>query len=119
VANREQMLLRCLDIWNGRTSLDALDGLVTSDYVGHLGSHNRAAAQLKEDIRAYRARATDVRFEVALAFSDGDYTAMRLVVDAEDPTSGVALSACGLNISRWRDDLLAEEWALWEPLDSR
>jgi hypothetical protein len=71
--------------------------------------------ELKEDIIAYRDRATGVQFEVMHRFSDGDYVATRVVAHATDSAIRAPLSACGLNISRWEDGLLAEEWAVWSP----
>jgi hypothetical protein len=81
-----------------------------------MGSRDRRLDELKQDIVAYRERATGVRFEVLHRFSDGDYVATRVVAHATDSETGASLSACGLNISRWADGLLAEEWAVWEPL---
>jgi hypothetical protein len=118
VPDRESALGRYLEIWNGSASVDELDDLVTADYVGHMGSRDRALSELKTDIVAYRDRAKDVRFEVMHRFSQGDYVATRVVAHATDPTTGEPLSACGLNVSRWQDGRLAEEWAVWEPLTS-
>jgi hypothetical protein len=116
--DREATLQRYLEIWNGTADVDELDALVTSTYIGHMGSRARDLARLKEDITAYRKQASGIRFEVMHRFSEGDYVATRAVAHATDPTTGSALSACGLNISRWKDGLLAEEWAVWEPLSA-
>jgi hypothetical protein len=61
---------------------------------------------------AYRERTPDVRFRSEHQFGEGDYLATRLTATAAGQT------ICGLNISRWEDGLLAEEWALWEPFGS-
>ena len=37
-------------------------------------------------------------------------------IEITNPATGEATKACGLNISRWEDGLLAEEWAVWESL---
>jgi hypothetical protein len=116
MVDREDTRRRYLDIWNGDASVDELDGLVTTTFRGHMGSGERDLGQLKVDILAYRQRAEDVRFEVVHRFSDGDHIASRIIARATDPATGTALSATGLNISRWEDGLLAEEWAVWEPL---
>ena len=116
MADREAGLRRYLEIWNGSAGVDELDGLVTSDYLGHMGSRDRRLDELKGDIVAYRDRATGIRFEVMHRFSDGEYVATRVMAHATDSDTGAPLSACGLNISRWVDGLLAEEWAVWEPL---
>jgi hypothetical protein len=106
------------NVWNGDAAVDELDHLVTSDYRGHLGSRDRDLVQLKRDIVAYRGRVDDVRFVVLHRFSAGEYDATRLLARAVDPTSGARLSAAGINISRWRSGLLAEEWAAWESLEA-
>jgi hypothetical protein len=107
---------RYLEIWNGTRDIDELDTLVTHTFVGHMGSRDRGLAQLKADIRAYRGRAGDVRFEVMHRFGEDEHVATRIVAHVTDPATGSEVSICGLNISRWEDDRLAEEWAVWEPL---
>jgi len=113
---RDETMQAYLEIWNGTRSLDELEDLVTETFVGHMGSRDRGLAQLKEDIRSYGERAGDARFEVMHRFAEGDHVATRLVAHLTDPTSGLAVTLCGLNVSRWEDGLLAEEWAVWEPL---
>jgi hypothetical protein len=116
MVDRQSSLNRYLDVWNGIAGVDDVDDLVTPGFVGHMGSRDRDVTQLKLDIGAYRARADNVRFEVMHRFSDGDHVATRLVVHAVDRDTGAQLTACGLNVSRWEDGLLAEEWAVWEAL---
>lgn len=43
-------------------------------------------------------------------------TSRPFVARATDSATGAPLFACGLNISRWENGRLAEEWAVWEPL---
>ena len=107
---------RYQEIWNGTRNVDELDSLVTRTFVGHIGSRDRDLSELKSDIRAYRERAGDVRFEVMHRFGEGDHVATRAMAHVTDPASGSTVSICGLNISRWEGGLLAEEWAVWEPL---
>ena len=97
-----------LAVWNGDDGVDAIDSLVTDAYRGHLGSRDRDAAQLKDDIGAYRRRLPDVRFTAEHQFADGDFLATRLTASARGQT------ITGLNISRWENERLAEEWAVWE-----
>lgn len=99
---------RLLAVWNGEEPLEALDSLLVEGYRGHLGSTDRDADRLKEDIAAYRRRAPDVRFTVEHQFREGDHLATRLTASAGGRTIR------GLNVSRWENDLLAEEWAMWE-----
>lgn len=99
---------RLLAVWNGDERLDALDSLLAEGYRGHLGSGDRDGAQLKKDIAAYRRRVPDVRFTAEHQFAEGDFLATRLTAIAGGRT------ITGLNISRWENGLLAEEWAVWE-----
>ena len=101
-----------LEVWNGEADLSELDLLVSPTYRGHLGSSERGLAQLRQDIAAYRKRVPDVRFRVEHQFGEGDFLASRLV--AEAVTTRAVTSICGINISRWKDGLLTEEWAVWE-----
>ena len=103
---------RLLAVWNGEADLGELDKLVSPTYRGHLGSSERGLAQLRQDIAAYRERVPDVRFRVEHQFGKGDYLASRLI--AEALTTGSVTSICGINISRWENGLLTEEWAVWE-----
>jgi predicted ester cyclase len=115
VSERAEALRRYLEIWNGTRDVDELDDLVTSSFVGHIGSRDRGLAELKDDVRVYRQNAGDVRFEVMHRFAEGDHVSTRLVAHSTDPATGAAVTFCGLNVSRWEDGLLAEEWAVWEP----
>lgn len=115
-SDRQRSLARYLAVWQGEAALDELDALMTLGYVGHMGSRSRNLAQLKHDIEAYRASASGVRFHIQHRFSEGPFVATRVTATAVRPSDGVELAAAGLNISRWEGDRLAEEWAVWEPL---
>jgi hypothetical protein len=105
---RNATFARLLAVWNGDANIDEIDSLVTSSYRGHLGSRERDAVQLKEDIAAYRRSVPDVRFSAEHQLGSGDYVATRLTASAGGQT------IAGLNMSRWVGDLLDEEWAVWE-----
>jgi hypothetical protein len=77
---------RLLAVWNGDAIIDEIDSLVTSSYRGHLGSRERDAVRLKEDITAYRRSVPDVRFSVEHQFASGDYLATRLTASAGGQT---------------------------------
>ena len=53
----------------------------------------------------------DVCFCVEHQFGQGAYLASRLSARA---ASRGQVTLLGLNLSRWEDDRLAEEWAMWE-----
>jgi hypothetical protein len=100
-------------VWSGEADVDDLDPLVTPNYRGHLGSRDRDLAQLKQDIVAYRATAPNVEFRLEHQFGEGDCVATRWTASRNVGTEAQE-SICGINISRWENGLLAEEWAVWE-----
>jgi hypothetical protein len=114
VADRHETFSTLLAVWNGEADLDALGSLVTPTYRGHLGSRDRDLAQLKRDIAAYRDRVPGVLFRVEHQFGQSDHLASRLTAHALRAEAGEPAVVCGLNISRWEEGLLAEEWAVWE-----
>lgn len=75
----------------------------------------RDLARLKDDIRAYRAAAPGTVFRVEHQFGDGSGNlATRLSAQTDDAGASRRPVVAGLNISRWDDGRLAEEWAVWE-----
>jgi len=108
---------RLLDVWNGEAALDELDALVSASYRGHLGSRERDLARLKQDIAEYRERVPGVRFSVEHQFGQDEDLATRLTAHAPAGEAGTPTAISGLNISRWDNGLLAEEWAVWEAFD--
>jgi hypothetical protein len=100
-------------VWSGEADVDDLDRLVAPNYRGHLGSRDRDLAQLKHDIVAYRAAAPNVEFRLEHQFGEGDCVATRWTASRNVETEAQE-SICGINISRWENGLLAEEWAVWE-----
>jgi len=59
---------KVVQVWNGEAELDVLDDLVTSTYVGHIGTRDRDLTRLKEDIAVYRAASPGVRFRIEHQF---------------------------------------------------
>jgi hypothetical protein len=113
VTDRRESFARLLAIWNGKVALEELDSLVSPTYRGHIGSRDRDLERLKQDIVEYRERVPGVQFCVKHQFGEGPHLATRLTAGTHAASENVA-AVCGLNISRWEDGLLAEEWAVWE-----
>jgi predicted ester cyclase len=113
VTDRRESFARLLAIWNGKVALEELDSLVSPTYRGHIGSRDRDLERLKQDIVEYRERVPGVQFCVEHQVGEGPHLATRLTARAHAASENVA-AVCGLNISRWEDGLLAEEWAVWE-----
>jgi hypothetical protein len=118
MGDRRETFARLLDIWNGEAALDELDSIVSPTYRGHMGSRDRDLARLKQDIADYRQRVPGIRFRVEHQFGHDDHLASRLTAHAPSARAGEPAAVCGLNISRWDDGLLAEEWAVWETFGS-
>lgn len=113
---RHRNFERYLGVWQGDLGLNELASLTTPGYLGHLGSRERDLAGLTAEISAYRETAPSVRFLVEHRFGQGDFFATRLSARGTSAVDGSELVAAGLNISRWENERLAEEWAIWEPL---
>lgn len=101
---------RYLAVWNGDAGVEELDAILSPAYRGHLGSKQRTASDLRDDIVAYRERVPGIRFRVEHQFAGDGHIATRLTAYAPN----LPVSLTGLNISRWEDGRLAEEWAVWE-----
>lgn len=100
-----------LEVWNGVTGPAALDGLIASDYLGHmlhLAAAERTAAQYADWIHVYRETNPGSRFVVEDQAASGDRLWSRLRA-----THGDGRHAFGMNVSRFDGDRIAEEWAVW------
>ena len=104
---------RYLAVWNGEAALDDLGSILSPAYRGHIGLRERTASDLRADIRAYRERLPGIRFTFEHQFAGAGHIASRLTAHAVDPATEATIVATGINISRWEDGLLAEEWAVW------
>ena len=104
---------RLLAVWNGDADIDTLDGLLAPAYRGRVGSRDRELRELKKDILAYRTAEPKARFRIEHQFSDGDTVATRLIAH-RSLEGAVPETIHGMNISRWENGRLVEEWAAWE-----
>jgi steroid delta-isomerase-like uncharacterized protein len=106
-------------------NLDALDAIISPDYVLHdpsMPEEVRGLEGAKEMIETYRS-AFGLRVTIEHQFSYGDYVATRYTAhgthDSEFlgvPPTGRELTATGICISRCRDGKVVEEWDLWDAL---
>jgi predicted ester cyclase len=113
---RPSAMDRYLAVWNGEADVGELDAILAPGYLGHMGSRERVASQLREDILAYRERLPGVRFQIEQQFADGARIATRLSAHAR-AANGDPVTFTGINLSHWVDGRLVEEWALWEAFD--
>jgi len=101
-----------------RGNFDALDDILTQDYVLH-PEEVRGADGLQEMVEGYRNALSGLEVDIEHQFSDGDYVATRGTVRGTHegelmgtaPTGrSVAISV--LTISRCENGRIAEEWEL-------
>jgi hypothetical protein len=81
--------------------------LLSDDYAGHSGLRDRNLEQLLRDIELYRAHHPGMHLDVLDQFECGDRLVSRL------RAYSVGKVATGINVSRFVDGRIAEEWAVW------
>jgi steroid delta-isomerase-like uncharacterized protein len=106
-------------------NLDALDAIISPDYVLHdpsMPEEVRGVEGAREMIETYRS-AFGLRVTIEHQFAYGDYVATRYTAhgthDSEFlgvPPTGREMTAAGICISRCRDGKVVEEWDLWDTL---
>jgi steroid delta-isomerase-like uncharacterized protein len=106
-------------------NLDALDTIVSTDYVLHdpsMPEEVRGVEGAKEMIEAYRA-GFGLRVTVEHQITEGDYVATRYTARGTHNAEfmGVAptgrdVTVSGICISRCHDGKIVEEWDLWDSL---
>jgi steroid delta-isomerase-like uncharacterized protein len=101
-----------------RGYFDALDDILTTDYILH-PEEVRGARGLEEMVQGYRDALSGLRVTINQQFSDGDYVATRYTITGTHdgdlmgvPPSGKDVSFTGITISRCEGGRIAEEWEL-------
>jgi steroid delta-isomerase-like uncharacterized protein len=101
-----------------RGDFDALQAIVTPDYVVH-PEEVHGPDGLAEMVQGYREAFTGLNVTVEHQFTEGDYVATRCTIrgrhDGElmgTPPSGRDVEFTSLTISRCRDGKIEEEWEL-------
>jgi predicted ester cyclase len=99
-------------------NFDALDDIVTGDYVLH-PADVRGADGLKEMVQGYRDALSGLRVTIDQQFTDGDYVATRYTITGTHdgdlmgtPPSGKDVAFTGITISRCKSGRIAEEWEI-------
>ena len=99
-------------------NFDALDGIVTANYVLHPRDVHGADG-LKEMVQGYRDSLSGLRVTVDQQFTDGDYVATRYTITGTHdgnlmgtPPSGKDVAFTGIAISRCEGGRIAEEWEI-------
>ena len=99
-------------------NFDALDDILTGDYVLH-PEEVQGADGLKEMVQGYREALDGLKVTIDQQFTDGDYVATRYTITGTHvgdlmgvPPSGKDVSVTGITISRCDAGRIAEEWEL-------
>jgi predicted ester cyclase len=99
-------------------NFDALDGIVTSDYVLH-PEEIQGVDGLKTMAQRYREALGGLRVTVDQQFAEGDYVATRYTITGTHdgdlmgaPPSGKRVAFTGIAISRCESGRVAEEWEI-------
>jgi predicted ester cyclase len=103
-------------------NFDALDDIVTSDYVLHPGEV-RGADGLKEMVQRYRDALGGLRVTIDQQLTDGDYVTTRYTITGTHngdlmgtPPSGKDVAFTGITISRCDNGRIAEEWEITDAI---
>jgi steroid delta-isomerase-like uncharacterized protein len=116
VMAQRDALLRFIDAFNAADD-DALDPLVTPDYVHHNNADELTLAQFKRGAAWFRRALPDFRIDVHDVVESGDRIAVRYTATGthsasmfgEVPT-GATLKLFGMMLCRFEDGLIAEDW---------
>lgn len=107
--------------------LDALDAIISSDYVLHDPSEPgevRGLEGAKQMVEAYRT-GFGLRVKVEQQIADGDFVVTRYTSRGRHntefmgfPPTGRDVTVGGICISRFRDGKIVEEWEVWDALSA-
>jgi predicted ester cyclase len=103
-------------------NFDALDEILTEDYVLH-PEEVRGAEGLKEMVQRYRDALSGLSVTVDQQFTDGEYVATRVTIRGTHdgdlmgtPPTGKDVAFTALTISRCEGGQIAEEWEIADTL---
>jgi ABC-type uncharacterized transport system YnjBCD ATPase subunit len=100
-------------IWESGDVAQLAD-VIGDHYVGHTAAGDRDLAGLRARIAAFRAGLLEPRLTIIDQLSDGDRLATRLRAEGRDAATGAPVIMVGLNISRFEQGRIVEEWPVWE-----
>ncbi len=112
------------DVWN-RKNLNAIDDLISTDYVHHDASSLVASGVdgYKQFVKSYLNAFPDARFTIDDAFTDGQNEITRWTVSgthegelAGIPRTGRRFSVTGISIARIVNGKITESWNNWDAL---
>ena len=99
-------------------NFDAVDEIVTEDYVLH-PDEVQGPDGLKEMVQGYRDALSGLRVTIDQQFTDGDYVASRYTITGTHdgdlmgtPATGKDVAFTGITISRCEGGRIVEEWEI-------
>ncbi|HEX9036838.1 MAG TPA: nuclear transport factor 2 family protein [Ktedonobacterales bacterium] len=92
------------------------DDAFSPDYIGHVATGDRDREELKRRIAAFRERYPDASITIEDQWGQGDKVVTRMTLRAIDITTGALITQMGINITRFHDGKMVEEWNTWETL---
>jgi predicted ester cyclase len=102
-----------VQIWE-RGAVDELVRVTHENYVGHTPLGDRDLVGLRQRILDFHASYRDLRFIVEDQICEGDRVASHMTATATRASDGKTIRLYGLNLSRFRDNKMIEEWMTWE-----
>lgn len=125
VEKNKAVVLRLLDeVWSNG-NFEVLDELVTADYVyhePHVGDIPGPEG-LKQTVMMYRSAYPDLIFESEMLIAEGDYVVNRWRSGGTHkgelmgvPATGKQTTSHGINIMRFENGKIAEDWTSWDSL---
>ena len=105
-----------------RGNFDALDEIVTADYVLH-PEGARGPDGLREMVERYRAALSGLRVTIDQQFTEGEYVATRYTIRGTHdgdlmgtPPTGKDVEFTGITVSRCENGRIVEEWELTDTI---
>ena len=107
-----------VQIWQ-KGSADLIGDVVANGYVGHTSSGDRDIQGLRQRVSEFHSLYPDLKFTIEDQLADGDRIATRMTATGTSKATGNVVHLIGLNISRFVGNRIAEEWPVWEVVQSR
>lgn len=124
VGDREKLIRRYTDeLWN-KGRVDVLDDIYDARASIHDPSFPLDGVKgLKDQVRQLRAAQPDLHIDVHEVVVAGDLTASRFTMSGTAkrefrglPATGRSYSMTGMNLDKWRDDRIVEQWTTYDLL---
>ena len=115
---RKTAFRSAVQIWQqGRA--DLIGEFVTKGYVGHASSGDRDIRGLRQRVSEFHVLYPDMKFTIDDQLAEGDRISTRMTGIGTSKATGRLVHLIGLNISRFVGNRIAEEWPVWEVVQSK